>query len=181
MLLTRRRLTLAVAATVLVAAATAIAVNHGPLPKKAAAPTLHTAPQYLKEAEAAVASARAWWDPKTHWWRQTLQGTGAATNWGSVHLFGAIDALAIASPTPAHLAAVRFFARGAEKYWNPDLRPVPGYGAAPGNRGANTGPGTTTRAGGGSPSTTRSAPPATASTSPRRTGRSSSSTRAGIP
>ncbi len=113
------------------------------MPKQAVArrvvpPTPHTAPQYLKEAEAAVANARAWWDPQTHWWRQTLQGSGAATNWGSVHLFGAIDALAIASPTPAHLEAVRFFARGAEKYWNPDLRPVPGYGPTPGNRGANT-------------------------------------------
>ena len=59
-----------------------------------------------------------------------------ATNWGIVHLFGAVDALAIADPTPAHKSAVRAFAKGAERYWNPDLRPVPGYGPYPGNRGA---------------------------------------------
>jgi hypothetical protein len=136
--LTRRRLTaLAAAATVLAGTATAIAVTNGPPVRKAAPPTPHTQPQYLTDAAAAVKSAKAWWNPSTNWYRQTLHGAAPASNWGSVHLFGAIDALAIASPTPAHLAAVRFFASGAEKYWNPDLRPVPGYGPTPGNRGAS--------------------------------------------
>jgi DUF1680 family protein len=62
--------------------------------------------------------------------------TPLATNWGIVHLFSAVDAVAIAHPTPARRAAVRAFARGAERYWNPDLRPVPGYGPYPGNSGA---------------------------------------------
>lgn len=92
---------------------------------------------YLKAASAAVARASAWWDPKRHWYRQRLGNGGSlATNWGIVHLFGAVDALAIADPTPAHRSAVRTLARGAEGYWNPDLRPVPGYGPSPGNRGA---------------------------------------------
>lgn len=105
----------------------------------APAPPAASAPPraYLPAAKAALARASAWWDPKRHWYRQTISGSRVlATNWGSVHLFGAIDALAIADPTPAHRAAVRAFARGAERYWNPDLRPVPGYGPYPGNRGA---------------------------------------------
>jgi uncharacterized protein YyaL (SSP411 family) len=93
---------------------------------------------YLKVASDGVANARAWWDNRRHWYRQQLGGsTLLATNWGIVHLFGAIDALAIADPTPAHKAAVRAFAKGAERYWNPDLRPVPGYGPYPGNHGAS--------------------------------------------
>jgi hypothetical protein len=92
---------------------------------------------YLKAAAAGVAHASAWWDPQRHWYRQRLGGNRAlATNWGIVHLFGAVDALAIADPTPAHRAAVRTFATGAERYWNPDLRPVPGYGPSQDNRGA---------------------------------------------
>jgi hypothetical protein len=94
-------------------------------------------PSYLQAASDAVGRASAWWDPKRRWYRQRL-GTSPllATNWGIVHLFSATDALALADPTPARLASVRQFAQGAERYWNPDLRPVPGYGPYPGNRGA---------------------------------------------
>jgi uncharacterized protein YyaL (SSP411 family) len=105
-------------------------------PLAPAAPVATTPKSYLAAASAALARTSAWWDPKQHWYRQRLSGKGLATNWGSVHLFGALDALAIAAPTRAHRAAVRAFARGAERYWNPDLRPVPGYGPSPGNRGA---------------------------------------------
>jgi hypothetical protein len=93
-------------------------------------------PDYLKAAKAGIADTSAWWDQRRRWWRQALSGSLLATNWGIVHLFGATDALAIADPTRAHLAAVTTFARGAERYWNPDLRPVPGYGPYPGNHGA---------------------------------------------
>jgi uncharacterized protein YyaL (SSP411 family) len=52
-----------------------------------------------------------------------------------VHLYGAYDALALADPTRANVAAARRFAIGAERYWNPDL-PVPGYSRTPaGKRG----------------------------------------------
>lgn len=90
---------------------------------------------YLKLAESGVAASQAWRDPVTHWYRQFLDRRARATNWGSVHLFESIDAVAIADPTPAHRAAVRRVAAGAEGYWNPDLRPVPGYGAVRGRRG----------------------------------------------
>lgn len=134
-MLTRRRLAvLAAAALVLIAAATAIAVTHEPARKAVA--TRAGRVDYLRPAAAAVARSRAWWDPGRHWYRQRLGSRKPASNWGVVHLFGAMDALAIADPTHAHLAAVRSFARGAERYWNPDLRPVPGYGPKPGNRGA---------------------------------------------
>jgi hypothetical protein len=90
---------------------------------------------YLKLAESGIANSRAWKDPSTHWYRQFLHRKRPATNWGSVHLFESIDAVQIADPTPAHRAAVRRFAAGAEGYWNPDLRPVPGYGEVRGRRG----------------------------------------------
>jgi uncharacterized protein YyaL (SSP411 family) len=90
---------------------------------------------YLKLAERGIAQSHAWWDPATRWYRQFLAKRKPATNWGSFPLFDSIDAVAIADPTPAHRAAVRGFARGMQHYWNPDLRPVPGYGARPGRRG----------------------------------------------
>ncbi|MFL6114329.1 MAG: glycoside hydrolase family 76 protein, partial [Catenulispora sp.] len=67
------------------------------------------------------------------WYRQFLPGHGRslATMWGIVHLFGATNAIALADPTPAHRAAARRFADGAERYWNPELRPVPAYGPSP--------------------------------------------------
>ena len=57
--------------------------------------------------------------------------------WGIVHLFGATSALAIADPTQENVATARWFATGAERYWDPNLRPVPGYGPSPGSLGAH--------------------------------------------
>jgi uncharacterized protein YyaL (SSP411 family) len=94
---------------------------------------------YLQPAKDGVARSRAWWDGRSRWYRERLGAGGRyplATLWGVVHLFEARNALAIADPSPAHRAAVRAFAAGAERYWNPNLRPVPGYGPYPGNRGA---------------------------------------------
>lgn len=101
-------------------------------PAAAAAPA-KPSPQarYLKLASTGVARSAAWWDG--HWYRERLgNGERPATLWGIVHLFEAKNALAIARPTPGRRAAVRSFARGAERYWNPNLRPVPGYSASPG-------------------------------------------------
>ena len=93
--------------------------------------------KYLAPAEAAVAQSNEWWDSGRHWYRQRLGNPDRlATLWGVVHLFEAKDALAIADPTPGRIAAVRNFARGAERYWNPDLRPAGGYGASPGTPGS---------------------------------------------
>jgi hypothetical protein len=93
------------------------------------------ASKYLAPAKAAVTQSNDWWDSKRHWFRERL-GTSSrpATLWGIVHLFEAKNALAIAQPTSGRIAAVRNFARGAERYWNPNLEPVPGYAASPDTR-----------------------------------------------
>ena len=88
----------------------------------------------LAAARAGVARAGAWWDPRRGWYDQYLPATGhtwRATLWGIVHLFGAYNAIAIADPSRANVAAARRFGIGAERYWNPDLRPVPGYSRTP--------------------------------------------------
>jgi glycosyltransferase involved in cell wall biosynthesis len=46
-------------------------------------------------------------------------------------LGGAYNAIAIADPSRGNVAAARRFGIGAERYWNPDLRPVPGYSRTP--------------------------------------------------
>ena len=142
---TRRRPRVAVAALLLIVAAAATALALSLKPSRGAEAATDPGPTragnpatYLRVAEDGIARSQAWWDARRHWYRQFLGGRmGPATNWGIVHLFGATSAIAIADPTPAHRAAVRLFARGAERYWNPDLRPVPGYGPSPDNRGAD--------------------------------------------
>jgi hypothetical protein len=94
---------------------------------------------YLAAAESAYKRSRAWWDPGRGWYRQFLPGYGQgnATAWGIVHLFEATSAIAIADPRPANVAAARSFGIGAERYWDPNLRPVPGYAPSPGGRGTH--------------------------------------------
>jgi uncharacterized protein YyaL (SSP411 family) len=57
--------------------------------------------------------------------------------WGIVHQFEATSAIAMADPTSANVAAARSFANAAERYWDPNLRPVPGYAPSPGGRGTH--------------------------------------------
>ena len=98
--------------------------------------------QYLALAQQGVSAAEtAWADPRHHWYDETLHDAAQyplATIWDIVPLFEAIDAIALAQPTAAHLAAVRTFAAGAERYLDRGLRPVPGYAPYPGDRGADT-------------------------------------------
>jgi hypothetical protein len=95
--------------------------------------------KYLRPAKAAVAQSNRWWDGGQRWYRERLgKDANLATLWGIVHLFEAKDALAIADPTPGRIAAVKNFAHGAEAYWNPNLRPAPGYAALRGTRGAHS-------------------------------------------
>jgi hypothetical protein len=117
----------------LVAAAIAVALDVA-RPVEADAPAVTT--RFFGPAAVARKASRRWLDPRTGWYRQYLDRPDAVTLWHVVHLFGATNALAIAHPTPGRLAAARNFAKAAERYWNPDLRPVGGYGATPGARGA---------------------------------------------
>jgi hypothetical protein len=96
---------------------------------------------YLALAEAGVARAeRTWRDRRLGWYDARLddhERYPLATIWDIVPLFESIDAIAVASPTPAHRAAVRTFALGAERYLNRGLHPVPGYSPYPGDREAS--------------------------------------------
>jgi hypothetical protein len=61
-----------------------------------------------------------------------------ATIWDIVPLFQSLDAIAIAQPTQSNRRAVARFAKGAERYLNRGLRPVPGYSPYPDDREADT-------------------------------------------
>jgi uncharacterized protein YyaL (SSP411 family) len=90
-----------------------------------------TRSKWLHAAETAYDRSRAWWDPQRGWYLKFLPADGngrLVTLWHVVHLFSATSAIAIADPTPAHVAAARSFATAAERYWNPAARPVPGFG-----------------------------------------------------
>jgi hypothetical protein len=97
---------------------------------------------YLALAQAGVAQAKARWaDRRLGWYDSRLSDHDRyplATIWDIVPLFESLDAIAIAQPTPASKAAVTRFAKGAERYLNRGLRPLPGYSPYPGDRSANT-------------------------------------------
>jgi hypothetical protein len=106
-------------------------------PAQAANKLTPTQRTYLRQAESGVAKAhRYWWDSRRHWYRDRRGSRSShplATIWGIVPLFEAVNAIQIASPSNRHRRAVRDFVRGAERYWNPRLRPHPGFAAYPGD------------------------------------------------
>ena len=85
---------------------------------------------YLELAEAGIGKTSAWWDGSAGWFYDQL-GSGSnraqVTLWGGNGMFEALDEIAIADPTAKTKAAVQTFARGEQRYWNPHLKPVPGY------------------------------------------------------
>jgi len=97
---------------------------------------------YLALAQQGVASAKARWaDHRLGWYDSRLGDHDRyplATIWDIVPLFESLDAIAIAQPTPANRAALTRFAKGAERYLNRGLRPLPGYSPYPGDRTAST-------------------------------------------
>lgn len=97
---------------------------------------------YLALAQAGVASAKARWaDRRLGWYDSRLNDRDRyplATIWDIVPLFESLDAIAIAQPTAANRAAVTSFAKGAERYLNRGLHPLPGYSPYPGDRAAST-------------------------------------------
>ncbi len=97
---------------------------------------------YLALAQQGVASAKARWSDHRLGWYDSRLGDHdrypLATIWDIVPLFESLDAIAIARPTPANRAAVTRFAKGAERYLNRGLRPLPGYSPYPGDRTAST-------------------------------------------
>jgi len=97
---------------------------------------------FLQAAKTGVAAAkRYWWDGKAKWYRDRLdpgwnRPKPLARLWTAFPLFETLNAIAIAEPTAANKAAVRAFATGARRYWNPS---VSGYAYYPGtNRPVDT-------------------------------------------
>jgi hypothetical protein len=108
-----------------------------------APPALTSAQQhYLALAQQGVAAVKAHWsDNKLGWYDSRLHDRDRyplATIWDIVPLFESLDAIAIAQPTSANRTAVTRFAKGAERYLNHGLHPLPGYSPYPGDRAANT-------------------------------------------
>jgi uncharacterized protein YyaL (SSP411 family) len=96
---------------------------------------------YLSEAQQGLALIQShWWNAKAGWYNDTFNAQPPsmplARLWSAYPLFETLDAVAVAQPTPANKAALATFAdKAAKLYWNPDQKPVGGYGYYPGMRG----------------------------------------------
>jgi hypothetical protein len=130
------------ASTVLVLAING-AVSAGAASRPAArAPLTSTQLTYLDLAVNGVNATSRWWvsNSKFHWYVEYLNDGKKypqASIWDIVPLFEAKDEIALAQPTAKNKASVTAFAIHAQQYWNPDLKPTPGYAPYPGDRAAN--------------------------------------------
>jgi hypothetical protein len=88
--------------------------------------------RYLNAANHGVKQTNRWWSRGLHWYKATLTNPDVASLWQSVPLFEALSGLEIAQPSSRHLGELTRFAWGAQRYLNPTLRPVPGFGTNPG-------------------------------------------------
>jgi hypothetical protein len=88
--------------------------------------------RYLSAANKGVKQTNRWWSHGLHWYKPTLTSREVASLWQSVPLFEALSGLEIAQPSRRHLGQLTRFAWGAQRYLNPALRPVPGFGPNPG-------------------------------------------------
>jgi hypothetical protein len=112
------------ARTVLVAVVVCLAALAG----DARADAPHTPAQFLGVAGKGLeATQRAFWNTRYHWydWRLTKADPPKplASLWSVFPLFELVDAVAIASPTAAHKAAVEALGKGAETYLDPNTDP----------------------------------------------------------
>ena len=92
---------------------------------------------YVGLAEAGIEKTSGWWDRRANWFDDQLGSNpnrAQVTLWDSNGMFEALDEIAIADPTTKTKAAVETFARDEQRYWNPNLRPVPGYSPRVGER-----------------------------------------------
>ena len=84
--------------------------------------------RYLHAAKQGVKQTQKWWNRSGHWYSSVLDGSNVASLWGIVPLFEALNGLQIAAPSKRHRAQLTRFAWGAQRYLNPNLEPVPGFG-----------------------------------------------------
>jgi Glycosyl hydrolase family 76 len=122
-----RRSSIAAVITLLAFAVIGVAV----LPSSASALSRSQA-HYLAAANKGVKQTHRWWSHRLHWYRAVLDEGRVASLWGIVPLFEAVNGLQIAQPSNRHRHQLNKFARGAERYLNRSLKPVPGFGPKPG-------------------------------------------------
>jgi hypothetical protein len=87
--------------------------------------------RYLKAANQGVKQTNGWWNQGRRWYSSVMGGSNQASLWGVVPLFEALAGLQIAAPSSRHLHQLNRFAWGAQRYLNPTLEPVPGFGPRP--------------------------------------------------
>jgi hypothetical protein len=92
--------------------------------------------RYLRAANKGVKQTHRWWNRGRHWYSSTLGGSQTASLWGIVPLFEALNGLQLAQPSARHRHQLNRFAWGAQRYLNPALRPVPGFGPRQGQHNA---------------------------------------------
>src|SRR5262249_22325667 len=88
--------------------------------------------RYLRAANKGAKNLHRWWVKGLRWYTPVIGGTYNASLWQTVPIFEAYNGLALAAPTGRHLALLNWFAQNAERYLNPALEPVPGFGPKPG-------------------------------------------------
>lgn len=94
--------------------------------------------RYLALAEQGLAKSSMWWDPQLHWYLSYLgdhHERPLGSIWDTVSTFELLDEVAIAQPSSRNRAAVESFGDYYEHYWDPNLKPAPGYAPYPGDRG----------------------------------------------
>ena len=124
-----RRSSITAVITVLALALTGAAVAPSPASARS-----RSQAHYLAAANKGVKQTNKWWNHGRHWYASVLGGPNVASLWGIVPLFEALNGLQIAQPSNRHRHQLNRFARGAERYLNPNLEPVPGFGPKPGQR-----------------------------------------------
>ena len=124
-----RRLLVLTLLAALLAVPVASGANPPPLPARSQ--LIADRANFLQLAEKGLAQTKQlWWDSNLGWYDDRLDDTDhlpLATIWSAFGLWEATNAIAIAHPTAANKAAAGSFAGKATKYWNPDLKPVPGF------------------------------------------------------
>ena len=87
--------------------------------------------RYLKAANKGVKQTNRWWNRGRHWYSSVMGGSTQASLWGVVPLFEALAGLRSRHRPARHLHQLNRFAWGAQRYLNPTLEPVPGFGPRP--------------------------------------------------
>lgn len=85
---------------------------------------------FLSLAEDGISQTARWRNAGRQWYNAVLNDRRPfplAPVWDAFPLWESVSDVALAAPTEAHRAAVARFATYAETYWDPKLKPGPGY------------------------------------------------------